>query len=98
MITNTARYERLSSLFLVISKVYMLHILMESIIIPKVTLFVFRVRCGTLKSNQSKELECAREYPLIHFNVLIKFLLGCEMTFVRMQNRSDLNIQMYKGR
>ena len=39
--------------------------------IPKVVLLVFRVRCGTLNSNQSKECECVMEFPLSHFNVLI---------------------------
>ena len=37
--------------------------------IPKVTLLVFCVRCGTLNSNQSKECECVMEFPLIHFNI-----------------------------
>ena len=38
--------------------------------IPKVTLFVFRMRCGTLNSNQSKVCECVLEFPLIYFNIL----------------------------
>ena len=40
--------------------------------IPKVTLLVvFRMRCGTLNSNQSKDsCEWVMEFPFIHFNVL----------------------------
>ena len=37
--------------------------------IPKVTLLVFCVRCGTLNSNQAKECEYVMEFPLIHFNI-----------------------------
>ena len=44
--------------------------------IPKVTLPVFRVRCGTLNGNKCKECECIMEFPLIHFNVLTLDLLG----------------------
>ena len=40
--------------------------------ISKVTLPLFRVRCGTLNSNQSKECKCIMEFPLIHFNILKK--------------------------
>ena len=48
------------------------------IIIPKVTLLVFRVRCEILNrsSNQSKECECIMEFPVNHFNVLIKVRSG----------------------
>ena len=37
-----------------------------------VTLLVFRVHYETLNSNQSKEWKCIMEFPLIHFNVLIR--------------------------
>ena len=40
--------------------------------ISKVTLPVFRVCCGTLNSNQSKECKRLMEFPLIHFNILKK--------------------------
>ena len=39
----------------------------------------FRVRCGTLNSNQSEEYECAMEFPLSHFNVL---LLGLSLYYL----------------
>ena len=39
--------------------------------IPNVTLLVFRVRCGALNSNQSKEYECVMEFPMIYFNILM---------------------------
>ena len=38
---------------------------------PENNSIVFRVRCGTLNTNQSKECECVVEFPLIHFNFLI---------------------------
>ena len=44
--------------------------------IPKITLFVFRLRCGTLNTNQPKECECIMEFPLSHFNVLMLGLSG----------------------
>ena len=34
-------------------------------------LLVFRVRCGTVNSNQAKEYGCVMQFPLIHFNVLV---------------------------
>ena len=49
-------------------------------LIPKVTLLVFRVRCGTLNSNQPEGRECVVEFSLIHFNVLIQGLSGYGMT------------------
>ena len=49
--------------------------------ISKVTLLVFRVRCGTLNTNQSRKCECVREFPLIDFNALIWGLSVCEIDF-----------------
>ena len=54
--------------------------------IPKIMLLVFRVRCGTLKSNQPKEFECIMEFPLTHYNVFKKGLSG---------NREKLRGQNY---
>ena len=62
--------------------------------IPKVTLHVVRVRCGTLNSNQCKEFECIMELLLIRFNVLILgrsgymwFYASCDKT----QTRTPMN-------
>ena len=43
---------------------------------------VYRVCCGTLKSNQSKECECVMEFALGHFNVLVVFL---DMMYVKIK-------------
>ena len=50
---------------------------MNSICIPKVTLFsVFPIHCGTQsRESQSKECEYIIEFPLNHFNVFILDLL-----------------------
>ena len=44
--------------------------------IPKLTLLVFRVRCGSLNCSQYQEREGIMEFPLIPFNVLIQGLSG----------------------
>ena len=36
-------------------------------LLPKITLLVFRVRCGTLNCNLSEESECVMEFPMSHF-------------------------------
>ena len=41
--------------------------------IPKVMVLIFRVHCGTLNSNQSKEYECVMEFPLNHYPDLRSF-------------------------
>ena len=53
--------------------------------IPKVTLLLFRVRCGTLNSNESKEYECLMEFPLIHFNLLLLGFSGYDLKFEKFE-------------
>ena len=44
--------------------------------IAKVMILVFRTRCGTLNSNQSKDCDRIMELLLSHFNVFISGLSG----------------------